>query len=331
MNKNSPLVSIVIPVYNVEKYLNESVDSVLRQTCSNYEVILVDDGSTDQSGLMCDEYLKVSDKITVIHQENGGLSAARNTGLKASQGEYVYFLDSDDYIEDCALEHLLDTAIKESSDIVFFDGYVFFDGCEDDPTMSRYIRQDQYKTQNGRNMLLELLQKDEYRTPVQLMLFRREYLIMNNLWFLNGILHEDELFTFAVFNADGAVAHCHEQLYARRIRPGSIMTASKMLRRYESMLTIYQEIEREYQNENAKGEAVRLYLIRMAKSVWWRYQNLDEQDREMVVASYYSFKKNVLKNNGFGDYKLKIKCSDGLLRFEYRLVYKIQRMFKKET
>ena len=90
------MVSVIIPVYNVEKYLAECVDSVLAQSCQNYEIILVDDGATDSSGRMCDEYARKDSRIRVIHQSNGGLSAARNAGLDAAQGEYVYFLDSDD-------------------------------------------------------------------------------------------------------------------------------------------------------------------------------------------------------------------------------------------
>ena len=122
-------ISVVIPVYNVEKYLQECVNSVLRQTYTDFEVILVDDGSTDSGGRICDDYAQKDPRVRVIHQANGGLSVARNTGLRAAQGKYVYFLDSDDYIEDHTLEALIFLAEKESADIVFFDGYVFFDEC----------------------------------------------------------------------------------------------------------------------------------------------------------------------------------------------------------
>ena len=94
--KNNPLVSVIIPVYNVEKYLEECIDSVLNQTCQNIEIILVDDGSTDSSGQICDKYAENNKHICVIHQKNGGLSDARNAGFLRAGGEYVYFLDSDD-------------------------------------------------------------------------------------------------------------------------------------------------------------------------------------------------------------------------------------------
>ena len=89
LKSNKPTVSVVIPVYNVERYLQECVESVLKQSFQDYEIILVDDGSTDTSGTLCDSLKKTDNRISVIHRENGGLSAARNTGLKAAQGEYV--------------------------------------------------------------------------------------------------------------------------------------------------------------------------------------------------------------------------------------------------
>lgn len=98
------MVSIIIPVYNVEQYLRECVDSVLNQTCSDIEIILVDDGSTDQSGKICDEYAKMDSRIKVIHKKNGGVSEARNTGIEAASGERIIFVDSDDCIHPRLLE-----------------------------------------------------------------------------------------------------------------------------------------------------------------------------------------------------------------------------------
>ena len=321
--------SVLIPVYNVEKYLAECVDSVLGQSYTDYEIILVDDGATDSSGTMCDEYALKDSRIRVIHRENGGLSAARNTGLRAATGEYVYFLDSDDYIEPQTLASLISAANKEQADVVFFDGQVFFDGCKEDDGVSRYIRNAPYPPSNGRKMLLQLLNNDAYRTPVQLMLFRREYLLKNELWFEEGIIHEDELFTFLVYNADGRVAHCHEQLYARRIRPGSIMTSSGAKKRYDSMLKIYYQLSEMYRSGNASGEAATLYMIRTAKSVLSKYRLLSEEDRKSISVQHRQFQKDVMSHRGFGDMKLKIKCSGKVGNLFYRLQNKILRMIKK--
>lgn len=316
------MISVVIPVYNVEDYLTECVNSVLAQTYTDWEAILVDDGATDSSGTMCDEYAAKDPRIRVIHQKNGGLSAARNTGLKAARGEYVYFLDSDDYIESQTLTLLAEKATEACADMVFFDGFVFFDGCEEDESVFRYTRKASYSPQSGRQMLLELLKNDEYRTAVPLMLFRTNYLLENELWFLEGIIHEDELFTFLAYNADGNVTHCHAELYARRIRPSSIMTASGALRRYDSMLKIYYILSEKYRKGQASGEAADMYMIRTAKSVLGKFNLLSEDDRESVANRQREFKKDVMSHKGFGDMKLKIKCSGRLGNLYYRTLNK---------
>lgn len=318
----SALVSVVIPVYNVEQYLKECVDSVLNQTYSDYEIILVDDGSTDNSGKLCDSYLSVDNRIKVIHRKNGGLSAARNTGLDAASGDYIYFLDSDDYIEPVTLEHLVHTAKTDDADMVFFDGYVFYTDCEEEGTTYGYSRNDHYQTDTGRKVLEDMLINEEYRTAVPLTFYKTKYLQKNNIRFYEGILHEDELFTFQTFNANGIVAHCHEKLYARRIRPASIMTASSNERRYTSMLTIYRELAEMYRTKRAEGNAADMYLIRTAKAVIARYKLLSDEQQIRFADSYKEFKKSVIRFKGFGDMKLKIKCSGLIMNKVYRAINK---------
>lgn len=116
--KKNDLVSVVVPVYNVEKYLRRCIDSIILQSYINLEIILVDDGSLDSSGNICDEYLKKDKRIKVIHQKNGGLSAARNTGIKKSIGKYICFIDSDDYVEKDYVKIMYDKIILDDSDIV---------------------------------------------------------------------------------------------------------------------------------------------------------------------------------------------------------------------
>ncbi|MBQ5852329.1 MAG: glycosyltransferase family 2 protein, partial [Lachnospiraceae bacterium] len=101
------MISIVVPVYNVEKYLERCVDSLINQTYENIEILLIDDGSKDNSGQMCDEYANKDSRITVYHKENGGLSDARNYGMDRAKGEYIIFIDSDDYVEPNMMEFLI--------------------------------------------------------------------------------------------------------------------------------------------------------------------------------------------------------------------------------
>ena len=108
-----PLISIVVPVYKVEKYIRRCIDSLLAQTWKNIEIILVDDGSPDSCGQICEEYAAVYDKIRVLHKENGGLSDARNAGIAVAQGEYIGFVDSDDYIMPDMFEKLAKAAMEQ--------------------------------------------------------------------------------------------------------------------------------------------------------------------------------------------------------------------------
>ena len=122
MNRPSyvPVFSVIVPVYNVEPYLKRCLDSILCQTFSDFELILVDDGSTDRSGEICDAYAEQNERIRVIHQENKGLSAARNTGLDHAQGTFVYFVDSDDYLRENLLERVFES-FGEDTDLVTFN------------------------------------------------------------------------------------------------------------------------------------------------------------------------------------------------------------------
>ena len=124
------LVSIVVPIYKVEPYLEKCVESIRNQTYKNLEIILVDDGSPDKCGAMCDEYAEADPRIRVIHKQNGGLSDARNAGVERASGEYLLFVDSDDYIDRELVEKAVMTAQESRCDIVLFDYYCVEGGMQ---------------------------------------------------------------------------------------------------------------------------------------------------------------------------------------------------------
>ena len=129
----SAMVSVIIPVYNVQMYLAECVDSVINQTYKNLEIILVDDGSTDESGKICDQYSEIDSRIHVIHKKNGGLSDARNAGIQVSTGKYLSFIDSDDYLERTALEQMMQAILISHSEIAICNIMRFYDdGCTEE-------------------------------------------------------------------------------------------------------------------------------------------------------------------------------------------------------
>ena len=121
-----PLISVIIPVYNTEKYLRTCLDSIVNQTHSNLQIILIDDGSTDNSGLICDEYAQKDSRIICVHQQNGGVSKARNEGLKIATGDYIHFPDSDDYLDLDTYEYLLKIARERQCDVVNFEHFITY-------------------------------------------------------------------------------------------------------------------------------------------------------------------------------------------------------------
>lgn len=117
-------VSIIVPVYNVEKYVERCIESIIKQSYKNLEIILIDDGSKDNSGKICDEYAQKDNRIKVIHKKNGGLSDARNTGLNIADGEYICFIDSDDYIHKDLVKDNLEKLIQQKADMICFNRFV---------------------------------------------------------------------------------------------------------------------------------------------------------------------------------------------------------------
>ena len=222
-------LSYIVPVYKVEKYLEECVNSVLNQTYKNIEIILVDDGSTDSSGDMCDCFAKKNDNIRVIHQKNGGLSVARNIGLSCAKGEYVYFLDSDDYIAEDALENLCLIAEKDSAEIVFFDAHAFLDESNEN-IKQNYKRKNIYNSKSGIEIFDELQKNAEFHSAVPLLLLNAKFLRDYNLTFITGIYYEDMAFAFEALCLAKKVSQCAESLYFRRYRNNSIMTSVKNIK-----------------------------------------------------------------------------------------------------
>ena len=174
MKATDPFFSIIIPVYNVEKYLKDCISSILLQKYRYFELILIDDGSTDKSGQLCDQFQKTDSRIRVVHKENGGLSSARNTGLKIAKGRYIYFMDSDDYITDFA--KILDFVSSKDCEILLFDGmgesYYTHHGLKEN---RHYTGIDCIEAQ--------LRAYKDYPTTVWLGVYQREYLLKNNFFF----------------------------------------------------------------------------------------------------------------------------------------------------
>lgn len=222
-------VSVIVSVYNTEKYLNECMDSLIKQTLREIEIICIDDGSTDSSLEILESYAKKDKRIAVYTQKNQGLSVVRNAGIEKARGGYVYFIDSDDFLEEKALEKLYEKMYENQLDIIFFDGIAFFDTEEDRQKHPKfqdyYLRKESYPEKcTGSEMLVKMRTQKEYRSSVVMQMFRHEFLENSNLRFCPGILHEDNDFSFkAILMADN-VGYFPNASYNRRVHEDSIMT-----------------------------------------------------------------------------------------------------------
>ena len=317
--ENQALISVIIPVYNVEDYLRECVDSVLNQTYENFEIILVNDGSTDSSGEICDEYLEKDDRVVVIHKKNEGPSKTRNAGLENANGKYIYFLDSDDYIENNTLELLFNTAESNQADLVFFDAHSFSDdGAE---IKQGYVVKGTYDSKSGYEILTELHNNKDYHCSVVLLFINRAFLNNNNIRFLESAYSsEDMLFTYKVFCLSAKTAQCKNTLYHRRYRSDSIVTSKKSQRNFLSCRDVYEEI-RDFSDKIEKtGDYMATeYTVRCAYNALNVYQKLSKNDKKLCKKEYKSLKKDILSYGAFGNTALKMRCYGKTFWFIYKI------------
>ena len=223
------LISVIVPIYKVEKYLSKCVDSVVNQTYKNLEIILVDDGSPDNCPKICDEYAKQDSRIKVIHKENGGLSDARNAGMKIATGEYVAFIDSDDYISDDFIETLYTTMKAENSDIVECDIVKFEDGTP--PVIEKEnCEVNSFLTEKGLSLLIA---ENKFHQHVWNKLYKSE--IALKIPFAKGKLNEDEFWTYQIFGQAEKVTKINKSMYFYLQRSGSIMGENFNLRRLDAL------------------------------------------------------------------------------------------------
>ena len=265
-----PRVSVIIPVYNVEKYLRECLDSIVNQTLREIEIICVDDGSTDGSPEILREYGEKDCRITIISQENRGISSARNHGADIASGEYFYFMDGDDILERDALSRLYQLSEEKSLDVLYFDGESFFETEELKEIKKNYItyyarKGDYSRVMTGPQMLHEMIAMDEYRSSLCLQFISSVHYRQENLRFEEGIIGEDNIFTFQCIMPAHRVYHIKEAFFHRRVRGNSVMTSAGKFEQVYGFFAGYLAIERAFRDnqlnqEDAEGLSM---LVRM--------------------------------------------------------------------
>ena len=296
--------SVVIPVYKVEKYLDQCVQSVLEQTCSDLEVILVDDGSPDRSGAMCDEWAKKDHRVRVVHQENGGLSAARNTGIRNAQGDYILFLDSDDWWE---TNTVLDTVAKQlertAVDVVNFNYRKSFDGV-----LSPAYFDETLPSSGEPETLAQIVQGDRWVNGACNKAFARKLLTENEIYFRLGITSEDidwtlrvalNARTFAFVNVCVFVYRQHSASISHSVAPKNVRMLCDNVRTCVRLL--------EAENED-KANALKPYVAYQYGTLIYNVATLSRADRKPLMADVKQM-KYLLACSGNPKVKLIYRCS----------------------
>ncbi len=301
-----PKISVIIPIFNVEEYLTQCLDSVINQTLKDIEIICVNDGSTDNSQDIVDCYEKKDDRIRKIVKANGGLSSARNAGLEIATGEYVHFMDSDDLLETNAYENLYNEAKRLSLDILYFEAKSFFENDEiknnNLDKITLYDRKNNYGVKRGLDLFAELKRNNDYIVSACLQLVKHK--LIENIRFKEGIYYEDNLFTFMTICRADRAACISKKYYLRRVRNGSITTSQVTANHCLSKLQCFKDIFLESSKYTYSSEQA-IQVNDLIEVLQWHvvstYNKLDDYNRKIYgkyisLPEYAIWHKYVLAN-----------------------------------
>lgn len=302
-------ISIIVPIYNVEKELDRCIQSIINQTYQDLEIILVDDGSPDRCPTICDRYAEQDFRIKVIHKENGGLSSARNAGLRIASGEYVLFVDSDDYIEADSCEKLLGVMTPEIDIAV-----AAFKEIAGSKIIHRgKIQIEEGRVYSAREFVMLAIRDRNWLPAAWNKLYRRSFLINNSLYYKEGIVFEDLQILLKMFLAAKKVTYTSYPFYNYIIREGSIMQTKGIEKKADLIVEIYDEwmdqiaaLDDPEYKRMLYGNLIRFYMgsCRTFKIRTWRVKGinlkfamkyaLDNKDRAKIFA-FFTIKNIFLK------------------------------------
>lgn len=327
MGKNLYGVTVIIPVYNTEKYLKECIDSVLNQTYKHYEVIIVNDGSTDSSVEIVKSYIKGHSNLRLLEQENKGQGSARNMAIKQAKGKYLYFMDSDDYILPDTIEKAYNKCEENQLDLVLFDGQAFYDSdfAENIILNYRYTRSGVYdEIYSGEVLLEKLIKNNDYFVSPCLYMLNKEIIYKHNLYFPEGIIHEDELFTFRLFKYANRVMHINKILFMRRYRKNSTMTSVNAKKSFQGYYRVFYEIyKKEYdKNRGLQDYATKEKLGSIYTAIFSNFNVMACEDKKKHKEEIIALKRIGMINNYF-DIRF------GYIKTHFFKLYKLLANFKQ--
>lgn len=282
--EKKPLLSVIIPVYNVKDYLREALDSVRNQSYKNVEFIVIDDGSTDSSGDIVDEYKSKDDRFLVYHQENAGLSTTRNRGMRRAQGDIIYFFDSDDVLVEGTFEKVIGRMQETDSQLVFF-GLVLID--KDGKKARGYTQKKRSEVEKpiaGKDFLHQMITTNMYGAVVQKYFIRKSFLDKNNLNFEDNQIHEDESFTLEALCLADRITSFSETMIEKRLRQHSIMSTEKGIKNVEGWARAIERvldfiIRNKIDTETREAAIIR--LRQLAHTAIRTFKNLDHPQKPL--------------------------------------------------
>lgn len=285
-----PLISVIVPVYNVEKELPECIDSILKQSYRNIEVMLIDDGSPDGSGAICDRYAEKDSRVHVFHKENGGLSDARNYGIARCKGEYLICVDSDDVIKETLIENQLALAQKYHADMVVSPYQKFQESHE--LFVSEEIRTG---CVGQKEALSRLLYQDKvFHTGAHCKLYKCS--LFDGVLYPVGLFYEDLATTYRLILKSNRIAYTTEKMYGYRIRAGSIMRQGYSPKKLSCIVVskqFYQEISAKYP-ELKTAASSRAFSVNRA--IYLQMPSEKKEERKQIWNEMKKYRETVIKD-----------------------------------
>lgn len=295
------MITVIVPVYNVEKYLSKCIESIINQTYSDLEIILIDDGSTDRSGEICDEYQKKDNRIKVIHKKNGGLSDARNWGLNIATGKYIAFLDSDDWIDKDLYKQLYNLINKYNSDIAICN---FKNAYSEDIELIYSDKEEVYSNVQA----LEKIYSEQYLQMIVAWnkLYRAE--IIKDKRYPVGKIHEDEFLTPILLERANKIVYTNSELIYYRQTPNSIMNSKFNIKRLDYLYSVdnriklFKEKKLDYLYSKALGEKVTAII-----NFYYKTKKSDLEEKSLIIEKLNNTLDEIKYKELRGKDKIKVK------------------------
>lgn len=325
--KQTPIISIIVPVYKVEKYLKRCIDSIVNQTYENIEIILVDDGSPDNCGNICDEYAEQYKRIKVIHKENGGQSSARNAGLDVAKGEYIGFVDSDDYIDEEMYEQLMKIALDTDADIV---------ECE-----CRAGKSDNFSVFGKNTRTIEIYNNiesiekfyfGEQINGIANMVWDKLYkrYLFDNIRFLDGYNRgEDANITPKLLYSSKKIVKYNYNYYNYCIESPDSSSLNENIKKYTDPVVLFEDL-RDFWKRNRQTKYENLITIHLLNTLFeCRYQHKIRKNKVELIDIDKKINKliNEIENNVYLGEKLLSKIK--IYKFSPNLLYYVTKVYKK--